>query len=277
MSFRRPKKPVRPRVVMLAGDSDEEDMDDTPAPPPIPVPPSNNGPSVTSILKTKVKEEKRPAVKMNFGDDEDSRGFSGGAKGSLLSFDDDLEGDDGEVFKIKKSSTSRRLMKQREREKKDSSKGVSSSLSKKLEESKSKFQNQVEGFTEQITIKTKHNEERSIKIKTENSSIKILNGREAEAVNMEYEDDDEEEEEIEDSRQIRFRRPGAGGGAAIHDAVRRALEQGQIPDANLIHEARKRKQLAREQGTTQDFVPVENTDRYMHSLCVMFIMKLELN
>lgn len=239
MSFRKPKKPVRPRVVMLNADSDEDEMDDTPAPVLLPPKSTNNGSTDVTKKKSKTSsdfEEKSIKIK----------------PATLLSFTDDVEGDgEEEVFKIKKSSVSRRLMKQREREKKESTRPKTSIKTEPGESNAKKLTSQIEGFTEQIKIKK---EPKEVK-KEKKDFMRVLNGREAEAVDMES---DDEVNDAADSRH-KFKRPGAGGGAAIQDAVRRALEQGQIPDANLIHEARKRKQMAREMGT--EFIPVENVDR----------------
>lgn len=246
ISFRRPKKPVRPRVVMIGNDEEDEDMDDEQtvtviepvADVEISSPSVGNGSQNSHV--TKSKSDKR-------GSSESSKKHS-----TLLSFDEELEGDDGEIFKVKKSSTSRRLMKQRDKEKKDSKTSTREQIKdnslpghSSTETQKKKFQ--LESYTTDIKITNSKNESSS-------PVLRILNGREAEAVHMESSDEEEEEENV------RFRRPTAS--SAIQEELRRVLEQGQIPDAKLIHEARKRKQMARQQGGTE-FIPVENVARYV--------------
>ncbi|XP_054746441.1 PAX3- and PAX7-binding protein 1 [Anastrepha obliqua] len=75
----------------------------------------------------------------------------------------------------------------------------------------------------------------------------ILNGRAAICAgrnDMSEEDEPEEEEDDRDSNH-RFSKP---------EHLKQMLESGSIPDAAMIHAARKRRQKAREQG---DFIPVE--------------------
>lgn len=280
MAFRRPKKPTRPRVVILNADSDEEFDMDVDSPPVIkekqaaPITSKNNGHGggKLSFTEEPVVTFNKPKVKIKKERDHDleEKTSKSSPAATLLSFDDDLDGEEEEIFQVKKSSVSRRLMKQRGKERKGggSSKSLSSknpfgSLSTNLEEDKSRFQSQVDGFVSQIKIK----QEPTVVVKKEVG--RVLNGREAEALHMESEDDEEDDDDDTANEENgsgisyghKFRRPAAGGGAAIHDAVRRALEQGQIPDANLIHEARKRKQMARDMGTGPEFVPVDNVDR----------------
>lgn len=263
ISFRRPKKPVRPRLVMIGNDGDDEEMDDEPiiTSTPVIVPPtiSDSGSSST------VGNGSQSSLGKNKSDKQVSS-ESSKKPATLLSFDEELEGDDGEVFKVKKSSTSRRLMKQRDREKKESRVSVKASKdnsvpgNSEVELQKAKLQ--VETFTTDIKITNS---------KKGNTSpvLRILNGREAEAVHMESSDEEEEEDE-----NLRFRRPTAA--SAIQEELRRVLEQGQIPDAKLIHEARKRKQMARQQGGTE-FIPVDNVSRYaLYFNFLLIIIALEL-
>lgn len=275
MSFRRPKKPIRPRVVALTADSDEDEPMQVDSPPPPPVSTkerSNNG-----QVGSKLSFDNDEAISFNKPSKSKKGEKSSSKAAALLSFDDDLDGEEeGEVFQVKKSSVSRRLMKQRDKEKKGTSSSSSSKSknpfgsSTNQEENSTKLKLQVDGFVAQLKIKKEPNEE-NVKpvIKLEKDSIRVLNGREAEALHMESDDDNEDDDNEENgsaSYGHKFRRPAAGGGAAIHDAVRRALAQGQIPDANLIHEARKRKQMAREMGggAGPEFVPVDNVDRYVY-------------
>ncbi|CAL8099261.1 unnamed protein product [Orchesella dallaii] len=255
ITFRRPKKPVRPRLVMIGNDEEDEDMDDEPSIVSVVAQPqvttgssssssstisSGNGSQSQSVSSGKSLKQEKLAPSSE----------SSKKAATLLSFDDELDGDDGEVFKVKKSSVSRRLMKQRDREKKEVKSGGKGSKDREggvpansEEYQKTKFQ--IETFTEDIKI-TNSNTKKG----RESPELRILNGREAEAVDMESSDEEEDEN-------VRFRRPTT---SAIQEELRRVLQQGQIPDAKLIHEARKRKQMARQMGGAE-FVPVESVTR----------------
>ncbi|ODN06382.1 PAX3- and PAX7-binding protein 1 [Orchesella cincta] len=254
-TFRRPKKPVRPRLIMIGDGEEDEDMDDEPSieniVPQPPVTggggsstssvPSGNGSQSQSTSSGKSKEKPEKLASSASSTSESSK-----KGGTLLSFDDELDGDDGEVFKVKKSSVSRRLMKQRDREKKESKSSSKGNKEGGFSEEFQKTKFQIETFTEEIKITNSNT-----KKEKESPDVRILNGREAEAVDMESSDEEEDEN-------VRFRRPTAT--SAIQEELRRVLQQGQIPDAKLIHEARKRKQMARQMGGAE-FVPVENVAR----------------
>lgn len=76
---------------------------------------------------------------------------------------------------------------------------------------------------------------------TETESSLVLNGRAALCAGR---DDMTSEDEMEtpDENQHRFKKP---------DNFRALLESGAIPDAAMIHEARKKRQKARELGTSK--------------------------
>lgn len=255
ISFRRPKKPVRPRLVMIGNEGDDEDMDDEPsivtstptAPPPVHQQPSGNnssGPENGSSSSIPGKSSSKGKTKPASSSSESKKA------NTLLSFDDELEGEEGEVFKVKKSSVSRRLMKQRGREKKESKVAPKEEKDSAASLQKTKFQ--IETFTADIKLKDS-------KEKRSSPVLRILNGREAEAVHMESSDDEDEDD---DGGNVRFRRPAH---SEIQEELRRVLQQGQIPDAKLIHEARKRKQMARQMGGTE-FIPVDNVNRLVSEI-----------
>ncbi|CAB3370827.1 Hypothetical predicted protein [Cloeon dipterum] len=150
---------------------------------------------------------------------------------TLLSFDEDLHDDEGEVFQVRKSSQSRKLQRQMDKERKKrkekeklNSNGTSSAKVK--EEPKTPDEDLP--VIKQIPLK----KEKPI----------ILSGREAEFA---VERSDSEEEEAEDSSCIKFSKP-----KQLHDA----LQRGCIPDAAMIHAARKSRQKARELG---DIIPLD--------------------
>ncbi|CAH2099475.1 unnamed protein product [Euphydryas editha] len=193
--FRKPKK-IQRRVFCA---DDDDDGDPEPPPPP--------------IISNQTKKEKPTKVT------------------TLLSFADEEE-EDGEVFKVKKSSQSKRLAKRREKEKKRIPDGDND-----------KFDND------------NHNNEEKEPDETEKTKPKkkvtleglILSGREALAADGTGDVSDESGNE-EDSRGFHKYRA---------ESVRAALAvaPGHIPDAALIHAARKTRQQARELG---DFVPLQS-------------------
>lgn len=159
-------------------------------------------------------------------------------KQTLLSFGEELdEADDGEVFKVKKSSRSRRLMKQLDQE-------------RKKKKGEDKIQNEYDSSS------VSNSKDRDLEIKTDDLVVKIkntgpliLNGRDAVTAGK---DDytSEDEEEGEGSRTHQFKKQ-----TSRPDSMRFFLQSGCIPDAAMIHAARKRRQKARETG--HDYIPVE--------------------
>lgn len=153
-------------------------------------------------------------------------------KQSILSFEEEWnEADDGEVFQVKKSSQSKKIRKLLDKERKKKKDGKSES---------SDAANSSQNKSSEITI----GDEITIKIK---NNLPILNGREAEAAEC----DGISSEEEEDQTQHKFSHP---------DHMKMLLKSGRIPDAAMIHAARKRRQQAREMG---DYIPIEDaTNRY---------------
>jgi len=210
--FRRPKKPIRPKVIMTEADGEEdEDMDYQE------VRVTNNNPAP---MRSKIPSGDPPKPPK---------------KSTLLSFDEDVE--EEEVFKVKKSSVSRRLMKERKKDTKSNKPEGSFVLSTSSAVPKS-----ITGDEDVSILKV-------------TNFVRILTGREAEAVDMESGSEDDE-------TQMKFKpRPPAD---AVSEVLRRTLEQEQIPDANLIHEIRKKRQMARDGGTVP-FIPVDDSVKYKPS------------
>ncbi|XP_045514186.1 PAX3- and PAX7-binding protein 1 isoform X2 [Pieris brassicae] len=151
------------------------------------------------------------------------------AKGkTLLSFAD--EEDEGEVFKVKKSSQSKRLAKRREKEKRS-----------QPDDDVHKVENNG--------IEENQADDKDITKKKKKVSLEgmILSGREALAADGAGDISDESGNEDEDSRGFHQFRA---------ETVRAALAgAGHIPDAALIHAARKTRQQARELG---DYIPIKS-------------------
>ncbi|XP_012277672.1 PAX3- and PAX7-binding protein 1 [Orussus abietinus] len=158
-------------------------------------------------------------------------------KQTLLSFGEELEeADDGEVFKVKKSSRSKKLMKQLDHERK-----------------KKKGEEKMQMDHEQANMSIKQEKDLEIKtddlvVKIKNTGPLILNGRAALAAGKDDYTSDEEEDDNRSSH--KFRR-----NTERTDTMKILLESGCIPDAAMIHAARKRRQKARELGT--DYIPIE--------------------
>ncbi|XP_028174590.1 PAX3- and PAX7-binding protein 1-like [Ostrinia furnacalis] len=150
---------------------------------------------------------------------------------SLLSFADEEE-EDAEVFKVKKSSQSKRLAKRREKERRKPPDGDNNKYDNNVNEDEA-----ANNSNSQPQPKSKK------KVTLEGL---ILSGREALAADGAGDVSDSPDEEEEDSRGFHKYRA---------ETVRAALAvaPGHIPDAALIHAARKTRQQARELG---DFVPI---------------------
>ncbi|XP_061720751.1 PAX3- and PAX7-binding protein 1 isoform X4 [Cydia pomonella] len=155
----------------------------------------------------------------------------------LLSFAD--EGiEDGEVFIVKKSSQSKRLAKRRDREKRRAN-----------DSDNNKYDNHSNNEEKDSPVSADNQEKNKPKKKKASLEGLILSGREALAADGTGDvsgSEEEAEEPEEDNRG--FHRYRA-------DTVRAALAvaPGHIPDAALIHAARKTRQQARECG---DVIPV---------------------
>ncbi|XP_066907774.1 PAX3- and PAX7-binding protein 1 isoform X2 [Halyomorpha halys] len=128
-----------------------------------------------------------------------------------------LLGDDGEVFKVKKSTQSKKIKKLLEKERK-----------KKKEKTDGSSNN-----TQEKPIHNQLDDDVIIKLK---NTFPILNGREAEAA----EADGISSEEEADSSAHHFIKQS--------DSVKLLLKRGAIPDAATIHAARKQRQHVREMG-----------------------------
>ncbi|KAK0168826.1 hypothetical protein PV327_002593 [Microctonus hyperodae] len=157
-------------------------------------------------------------------------------KQTLLSFGEELdEADDGEVFKVKKSSRSKKLMKQLDHERK-----------------KKKGEEKTQVDSDQANMSIKRDKDLEIKtddlvVKIKNTGPLILNGRAALVAGK----DDYTSDEEEDSKGHVYRK-----NITKADPMKLFLESGCIPDAAMIHAARKKRQKARELGT--DYIPVED-------------------
>lgn len=156
-------------------------------------------------------------------------------KQTLLSFGEELdEADDGEVFKVKKSSRSKKLMKQLDHERKIKKKGEEKLQVDSEAHVSIKCDNDLEIKTDDLVVKIK------------NTGPLILNGRAAVVAGKDDYDSDEEENSSSHTFKRKTSKP---------DSMRFLLESGCIPDAAMIHAARKKRQKARELG--HDFIPVE--------------------
>ncbi|XP_044077799.1 PAX3- and PAX7-binding protein 1 [Siniperca chuatsi] len=174
--------------------------------------------NVNSIRAVKKEKKGKDTANVNVA-------MPGPTKASLLSFDDEEEG--SEVFRVKKSNHSKKIVKQLKKEYKED-----------LEKS---------GCVKQ-DIKSDAPPQSAVAIKEEVTSTA---GSEQGEEEMEVDSADEQEEEAR------------GQGGLAHSQVSKSkntgatfntlsslgsLRPGEIPDAAFIHAARKRRQLARELG-----------------------------
>ncbi|XP_059349360.1 PAX3- and PAX7-binding protein 1 isoform X2 [Ammospiza nelsoni] len=177
-----------------------------PAPPP-PQPQQGNGLPVAGRPKEKKKSRENKEV----------------PRASLLSFQDEEE-ETEEVFKVKKSSYSKKIVKQLKKEYKED-----------LE--KSKIRTEANSPTDAEAPPEKVGQNKDI-------------GQEDGTANSEH---GEEEMEVESEKEEE--KPKAGGAFSSALSSLNVLRPGEIPDAAFIHAARKKRQMARELG---DFTPVDS-------------------
>ncbi|XP_075767003.1 PAX3- and PAX7-binding protein 1 [Pelodiscus sinensis] len=144
-------------------------------------------------------------------------------RASLLSFQDEEE-ETEEVFKVKKSSYSKKIVKLLKKEYKED-----------LEKSKVKTEVNSPSDVEQPIEKTGQ-------VKDANQEDGTANSEQGEE-EMEVESEKEEE------------KPKTGGAFSSALSSLNVLRPGEIPDAAFIHAARKKRQMARELG---DFTPIDN-------------------
>ncbi|XP_015736950.1 PAX3- and PAX7-binding protein 1 isoform X2 [Coturnix japonica] len=179
----------------------------SPLPPPPPPPPQGNGLPAAG----RPKEKKRPRENKEL------------PRASLLSFQDEEE-ETEEVFKVKKSSYSKKIVKQLKKEYKED-----------LEKSK---------------VRTEVNSPTDVEPPLEKTGqIKDI-GQEDGTANSEH---GEEEMEVESEKEEEKPKPGGAFSSALSSL--NVLRPGEIPDAAFIHAARKKRQMARELG---DFTPVDS-------------------
>nr|XP_040574865.1 LOW QUALITY PROTEIN: PAX3- and PAX7-binding protein 1-like [Lepeophtheirus salmonis] len=150
-----------------------------------------------------------------------------------LSFDG--EEDEGEVFQVKKSSTSRRLIKQKKRKDKlEVGEPLKVHSPPKLNSLDSEFNIKLYDNTPKKKEIQEYQEE---KLEEKDKSW-TLTGREAEALHYEEEDLDEHQSDNNND----------------DDTIKKILQKGAIPDAAAIHAARKAREAARLRGETSNNV-----------------------
>ncbi|XP_063225614.1 PAX3- and PAX7-binding protein 1 [Bacillus rossius redtenbacheri] len=200
--FKKPKKNIRRRVV---GDDDDGGVENDDK-----MDVEDGGLQVEVNVNSKEKKESK--------------------KQSILSFEEEWnDADDGEVFQVKKSNHSKKIMKLLDRERKKK---------KEMKKEDEKVVNETE--------KTIVDETSDLVLVVKNTEMpRVLNGREAEVAGVCEDISSEEDENGGSGTRHKFSAP---------DHVKLLLESGRIPDAATIHAARKRRQLARELGGT---IPLE--------------------
>uniref|UniRef100_A0A0P6K0Q7 Putative transcriptional regulator binding to the gc-rich sequence n=1 Tax=Aedes aegypti TaxID=7159 RepID=A0A0P6K0Q7_AEDAE len=270
--FRKPKKPIQRRVFTSYDDDDEGG---SPA-----VTPASNGDSGKDNRMEVDPSPMLPPPPPSFGadaskskkDKKDKKGS--GAAGSSMAFDDEEE---GEIFQVKKTSQSKKVMKSLDKERRrkkhaekngssrdgpsyggdSSSKSVVKSSSGSAAKDRSSEEPDKDKHKREKCEKSSSNIQTEIRtddfvlvVKKSDPNLhqqQILNGRAALCAGRDdmSSEEEEEDESAGEGHHHRFAKP---------DNFKMYLENGVIPDAAMIHAARKRRQKAREQG---DFIPVE--------------------
>lgn len=198
--FRKPKKSIQRRVFTEKDDDEEEPME-------------------VDISSIKEKEPKSKSSKTK------------AKQQTLLSFETEEE---GEVFQVKKSSHSKKIMRMYEKEK-HKKKEV------KSENPDPKPKVKTEIVTDDLVVVVNSNHKKP----ATPPPPAILSGRDALCAGK----DDLSSDDDDPPSSHRFSKP---------DNFKRVLESGAIPDAAMIHAARKRRQRARELGG--DYIPVEEEE-----------------
>ncbi|KAH8278983.1 hypothetical protein KR018_012122 [Drosophila ironensis] len=287
--FRKPKK-IQRRVFSSNADEEEEGQ-------PLDPDAEMEAPPPPSISGRRDKDRSRKAPKSL----EDSK------PKALLSFAD--EDDDGEVFQVRKSSHSKKVMRMMDKERRkkkreeragssggggggggygengstqhlESSSGYGTNPRAHADLAGSKTGRGVDGAGgDQSKSKKSDNHMIQTEIRTDDFVLvvkksetpeAILNGRAALCAGRDDMSDDDEKSEDggHDKTRHRFSKP---------EHLKQMLESGSIPDAAMIHAARKRRQRAREQGKPRnqeirqsniptlcnlgagDYIPIEET------------------
>ncbi|XP_063058867.1 PAX3- and PAX7-binding protein 1 [Engraulis encrasicolus] len=169
-----------------------------------------------------------------------------GPKASLLSFEDD-EGDT-EVFRVKKSNYSKKIVKQLKKEYKEDLEKTSTVVAVGLPEPVTN----VDAVSSVPVALVASRQEPSV----EGSRASSEQGEEEMEVDSNDEPNDEEEEENNAADGTKTAGAAAGAGGAAFQALSslNTLRPGEIPDAAFIHAARKRRQMVRELGGDQPLV-----------------------
>ncbi|XP_059612366.1 PAX3- and PAX7-binding protein 1 isoform X2 [Phlebotomus argentipes] len=236
--FRKPKKPMQRRV-FGSYDDDENEVSER---------------SISSSEQNSSNTKKHKKDK--------DRGAA-----NLLSFDDEEEGE--EVFQVKKSSHSKKVMKMLDKERRKKSRQGSDSIapgqqipaqpkresppvsSKRTPSelnSKEKVKKESKDNSNSIQTEIRTDDFVLVIKKSEPESV-VLNGRAALCAGRDDMSSDEESNE-KDKKESQ---PGNHKFTPL-DNFKKVLESGKIPDAAMIHAARKRRQKARELG---ELIPVE--------------------
>ena len=232
--FKKPRRNVRQRQL----DSEEEGSNS----PKFKEEEEDDSEASVKAKIAKLKEKKKASKNRN--NVSSSTNDASEKKSSLLSFNDfDAEADDGEVFRVKKSSQSRKLMKQMKAEKKQREKDAD------LVAKEPPLPKAPPPPPPPPIITPEDEDDIGIRLKTtlivnklpSEEASRTLSGYEAEALHL-------EEEDLSDD--------GSDDNESAKDPLQEILQRGDIPDAAAIFAARKRRQEAREKGNDKDFIPV---------------------
>lgn len=163
--------------------------------------------NISKFKEEKLDKKKKKSSKV--ANKEEPGGNKTNVAGSTLSFGEDLEADDGEVFQVKKSSQSRRIIKQLKAEKKAAKKNGSSYSSSSNSPTQSSLPYEKDKFPEEISgstinsidcIQDTHAKHVSTKNKKQEVTSWTISGREAEALHLEEEESDDNSSQDEEPK-----------------------------------------------------------------------------
>ncbi|XP_061176803.1 PAX3- and PAX7-binding protein 1-like [Saccostrea echinata] len=208
-SFKKPRRNFRKKVITIDSDSDNESRNE------------NNFENDQNEIKSQIISDDQ-IKKSKKKKKEESQGMH--RSSSVLSFKE--ENEEGEVFKVKKSSHSKRIAKQLK---------LASKLAREEEEKSKKREETSPQRTSPVYREDSYEdrEDKDEEIRRLRAEFQTLNGEDLE--------ENESEEETEGGSQLK-----------------KMMKKGEIPDANMIHMIRKRRQQARDFG---DFIPLDDTER----------------
>ncbi|XP_043226596.1 PAX3- and PAX7-binding protein 1-like isoform X2 [Amphibalanus amphitrite] len=229
--FKKPKKNIRQRVAVHDSDEENEASNDATEKD---TPKTENDDSMDAMGLGDSKENS-----MDIDMRKEKKKKKKHEEKAVISFIDEEE--EGEVFQVKKSSQSRRLMKQMEKEKR----------MREMQKKEVSNGDTTEVKSEPMSPRASPAPD-SAAVRRPPPQPPILSGRDAEMAGYHSSDD-------EKPSKTAGRGPPGQHAFTPRDSFDRVLKGGAIPDAAMIHAARKRREQARRQHeAAPEFIPINS-------------------